>query len=38
MKVKPLIACPTCGGIRNVTNKQCAKCYMREYRKKKRAA
>ncbi len=32
MKRKPAIACPRCGGIRNVTNVLCAKCYMREYR------
>ena len=25
--------CPTCGGIRNVSNRQCSKCYQREYRK-----
>ena len=33
-KGHPAICCPTCGGIRNVTNLQCARCYMREYRKR----
>ena len=35
-QTKPAPFCPTCGGERNVTNIQCSRCYMREYRKTKK--
>lgn len=35
---KALSACPVCGGERNMTNRECGKCYMRKRRAGKKAA